>query len=120
MGTAWRRALTHTVTVRRNTTAKSASGATKFVYADVLTGVPCTLQDAGGRLRQDDQGQKGLRKKSALFGEEMMGGVLLQNDLVVDAASGLTYRLTHVHDVVDFNAPHVECVAEQWIPGGRD
>ena len=120
MGTAWRRALTHTVTVRRNTTEKSSSGATKFVYADVLSGVPCSLQDAGGRLKQDELGQKGLRKKSALFGDEMMGGVLQQNDLIVDSASGLVYRLTHVHDVVDLNAPHVECMAEQWVPGGAD
>ena len=119
---AWRRALVHTATVRRNTTTVSASGSTSFHYADVLTGVTCSVQDDAGRLLQADVGQMGLRKASVLFGDEMLG-LLQQNDLLalepVDDG-GRVYRLTHIHEVQDLNAPHVEAEAEQYVPAGRD
>jgi hypothetical protein len=117
--TAWRKALQHVVTVRRNTTAVSPSGATKFVYADVAT-LRCSLQDRGGRLRQDDLGQVPGRSKSAIFGSEA-AAVLQQNDLlVVTAGESGTYRITHIHIVPDKNAPHVEAVVEQWAPSGSN
>lgn len=121
MSTAWRKALHFTATVKRNTTSVSASGATKFVYATIFTGVQCSVQYQGGRLRQDDPGQMGLRKNSALFGEEMIGQ-LRQNDIIVleNSDVGRTYRLTSVHEVIDPNAPHVECVAEQVVTAGGD
>lgn len=121
MGTAWRKALHFTATVKRNTTSVSASGATRFVYATLLTGVLCSVQNATGRMKQDDEAQIGGRKKSVLFGEEMIGQ-LQQNDLIVLESGdvGATYRLVNVHEVVDPNAPHVECQAEQYVPAGRD
>ena len=119
---AWRRALVHTATVRRNTTSVSASGSTTFHYADLLTGVKCSVQDDSGRLLQADVGQMGLRKATVLFAEDMLG-LLQQNDLLVLGGSddgGRVYRLTHVHEVQDLNGPHVEAEAEQYVPAGRD
>lgn len=118
---AWRRALQHVVTVRRNTTAVSPSGATSFVYADVATGLRCSLQDGGGRLRQDDLGQTPKRIKSAIFGREAIS-ILRQNDLLVleNVKVGETYRITHLHTVPERNAPHVEATVEQWAPSGSD
>ncbi len=119
--TAWRRALQHVVTVRRNTTVVSASGATKFVYADVATGLRCSLQDKGGRLQQMELGQLPKRIKSAIFGAEAQV-ILQQNDLLVleNVKVGETYRVTHLHTVPDRNAPHVEAEVEQWSPSGSD
>jgi len=122
VGTAWRKALHFTATVKRNTTSVSASGATTFVYSTVLSGVLCSVQNNTGRMKQDDEAQIGGRKKTVLFGEEMLG-LLRQNDLIVlesSADAGATYRLVNVHEVVDPNAPHVECQAEQYVPAGRD
>ena len=121
MGIAWRKALHFTCTVKRNTTSVSASGATKFAYATLLTGVLCSVQNSSGRMKQDDEAQIGGRKKSVLFGEEMLG-LLKQNDLIVLESGdiGATYRLTNIHEVVDPNAPHVECMGEQYVPAGRD
>ena len=118
---AWRRALQHVVTVRRNTTAVSPSGATMFVYADVATGLRCTLQDGGGRMRQDDLGQLPGRVKTALFGAEAIA-VLQQNDLLVleNVKPGETYRVTALHTVADRNARHVSADVEQWAPSGSD
>lgn len=116
----WRRALQHVVTVRRNTTAVSTSGATKFVYADVAAGMRCSLQDAGGRMVQMELGQLPKRIKVAIFGAEA-ASVLKQNDLlVVTAGETGTYRITHLHIVPDRNAPHVEAKVEQWSPSGSD
>lgn len=111
----------HVVTVRRSTTATSPSGATMFVYADVLVGVRCSLQDKGGRIQQADVGQIPNRVKSAIFGSEVIG-LLKQNDLLVlqNVTVGETYRVTHLHVVPDRNAPHVECTVEQWTPSGSD
>lgn len=119
MTTAWRYALQFTATLRRNTTSVSASGATRFVYADILTGVLVSVQESGGRLRQDDVGQKGLRKVDLIFGEEMLG-VLKQNDLLVLDLDGRTFRITHLHEIVDLNAPHVEGIGEQVVSAGGD
>lgn len=121
MGIAWRKALHFTATVKRNATTVTASGATKFAYTTLLTGVLCSVQNASGRMKQDDEAQIGGRKKSVLFGAEMLG-VLKQNDLIVLESGdvGATYRLVNVHEVVDPNAPHVECQAEQYAPAGRD
>lgn len=117
----WRRAMQHVVTVRRNTTAVSPSGATKFVYVDVATGVKCNLQDRGGRLQQVDLGQYPSRIKVAIFGSEAIN-VLQQNDLLVlqNVRVGETYRITHLHTVPERNAPHVEATVEQWAPSGSD
>lgn len=121
MGTAWRKALHFLVTVKRNTTVVSASGSTKFAYATILTGVAASVQANGGRMKQDDEGQLGMRKTSVLFGEEMIGQ-LQQNDIIVleNNDIGRQYRLTNVHEVIDPNAPHVETVAEQVATDGGD
>lgn len=121
MGILWRKALHFRVTVQRNTTSVSASGSTKFVYSTILSGVAASVQYQGGRLRQDDAGQMGLRKNSALFGEEMIGQ-LQQNDIIIleNNDIGRKYRLTSVHEVIDPNAPHVETIIEQVVSAGGD
>lgn len=120
--TAWLRALRHTVTVRRNATSVSASGATKFAYSTVATGVKCSLQDAGGRMTQNEEGQDPKRKKRALFGPESMG-VLQQNDVLLITAGaevGSSYKIVHLHDVPDPNAPHPSADVEQVESAGGD
>jgi hypothetical protein len=120
--TAWLRALRHTVTVRRNTTSVSSSGSTKFVYSVVATGVKCALQDGGGRMSQADVGQDPKRKKRALFAPAYMG-VLQQNDVLLITAGaevGSSYKIMHLHDVPDPNAPHVEADVEQVESAGGD
>lgn len=119
MGTAWRYALQFSATVKRNTTSVSKSGATKFVYTTIATGVLCSVQYSGGRMKQEDAGQKGLRKVDLLFGEEMIGQ-LQQNDLLVLDQDGRTFRITSLHEVIDQNAPHVEGVGEQRVSAGGD
>lgn len=120
---SWRRALRTLVTVKRNTTATSDTGATRFVYATVAEHVRCSMQDAGGRLRQDDLGQVAGRKKSVTFGPE---ADVQQNDLIVvegggGVPTGLTFRITHFHQSIDNGGTihHQESLAEQWVPSGE-
>ena len=116
MSTAWRAvALRYRVTIKRNTTTTSASGASKFNYTVVLSNVLASLQDASGRMRQLDVGQDGGRMKSMLFGTEMFGQ-LQQNDLVVVGAD--TYKIVHLHEVKENEPRHVEALVVQWQPGG--
>lgn len=109
------------MTIKRNTTATSATGATKFVYAVVATQVLCTIQNSSGRLRQDDLGQIGGRKKTAVFGPE---ADLQQNDLVVvEKVGGLTFRIVNLHQAVALSGSavhHQEAQIEQWVPAGDD
>ena len=121
MSAIWRRALHFTVTVKRNTTSVSASGASQFVYATIATGLACSIQSgSGGRMRQEDVGQVAGKKHSAIFGEEALG-LLQQNDLIIvenAVGGGETFKLYHVHEIIDPNAPHVECDVESWVPAG--
>lgn len=122
MGTFWRRSLRYTVTIQRETTERSASGSTKFTFADLYTGVKASIQSGGGRMRQLDVGQDPGVKHLALFGAEMMD-LLRQGDLLVvegPIEAGRKFKLYHVHNVPDPNAPHVECDIESWLPGGGD
>lgn len=117
MAGAWGRALTYSVTIKRSSTNTSSSGVTKFVYDQIIaTGLLCSIQDYGGRLKQDDLGQFGLRKKSIIADVDF--AVVEQNDLLVDGETGISYRVTHIHFVNDPNAPHYEAIGEQWVPGG--
>lgn len=123
MSTAWRKALHFTVDVQRNTTAISGSGSTRFVYTTVLSGVPCSIQAVGSRMKQDDVGQIPGRRHNVLFGSEMLGNQIQQNDVLVITAGGEVgrkFKVVSTHDVVDPNAPHLEAVVESWIPGGGD
>lgn len=123
MSTAWRKALHFTVNVQRNTTEVSTSGATKFVYATVLSRVACSIQAATGRLKQEDFGQDPARRHNVLFGAEMLGGLIQQNDVLVVVSGGEVgrkFKVVTTHEVVDPNAPHVECAVESWVPGGGD
>lgn len=119
--TAFRRAMRHRVTVKRDATTTSASGATRFNYATLLSGVRCSLQDAGGRMRQDDVGQVAGRKKTAIFGLEM-ATVLQQNDLLVleNFDVGATYKIFHLHTSVGGQGSHVEASVEQLPSAGGD
>ncbi len=116
MTTAWLQALTYSVSVRRNTTQVSLSGATKFAYATIATGLACSLQDSGGRMEQDELGQLPARKKTVIADVDF--AVVRQNDLLVDEVSGETYKVFHTHFVNNANAPHYEADVEQWVPGG--
>ena len=115
---AWSRALTHSVTVKRNTTHKSASGATKFVYARLATGLRCSIQDASGnsRMEVDDFGVLPARKHSVVADVDF--SVVRQNDLLVDEDSGETFKVFHTHYVNHPNAPHYEANIEEWVPSG--
>lgn len=117
MATAWLRALTYSVTVKRGAAQKSASGSTRFVYdAVVAEGLACSLQDAGGRMEQDELGNLPARKKRVIADVDF--SVVRQNDLLVDEDSGETYKVFHVHYVNSPNAPHYEADVEQWVPAG--
>lgn len=108
------------MTVKRNTTATSATGTTKFSYDTVAEHVLCSMQDGGGsRLKQDDVGQVGGRRHSATFGPE---ADLQQNDLVVEEVGGETFRVVHVHEAFGEGGAvhHKETTVEQWIPAGGD
>jgi hypothetical protein len=113
---AWRRLLRHRVTIQRNTTTTSASGATKFNYATVATGVRCSVQDRGGRMRQDDVGQIPARQKSLVCGAEVD---LRQTDHVVleNFEVGKVFVVTHTHNSV---GDHLEAVLEQVVTEGGD
>lgn len=117
MSTAWLRALTYRVTVKRQTTSKSGSGSTKFAYGTVVaTGLACSIQDAGGRMSQDDEGQIPARKKNIIANVDF--SVVQQGDLLVDDVTGQSYRVFHSHFVNNPNAPHYEALAEEWVPSG--
>lgn len=119
--TAWRKAMQHVVNVQRNTTSASPSGATRLAYTTVATGLKCSLQSGGGRMRQTDLGQDPGRVKSAIFGQEAIA-ILQQNDLLVlqNVEIGRRYKIMSLHTVPDANAPHVEATVEQWVPGGGE
>ena len=115
MSSAWARALTYTVTVKRAETQRSASGSTKFAYSTVVaTGLACSIQDAGGRMKQDDLGNIPARRKRVLADVDF--AVVRQNDLLVDEESGETFKVFHTHYVNSPNAPHYEADAETWVP----
>jgi len=116
VSTVWLRALTYTVTVKRNTTQKSASGSTKFVYSVVASGIACSIQDAGGRMEMDEHGNIPGRKKSVIADVDFE--VVRQNDLLVDDVTGQTYKVFHTHFVNNPNAPHYEAQVEEWVPAG--
>jgi len=115
----WRQAMRHLVTVKRGEASTSLSGSVSVDYAVVLAGVPCSVQDAGGRVRDADVGTLPGRRKSVTFGPEM-AGVVLQNDLIEleNVTPGEVYKLTHVHVSVGRLGSHVEAVAEHWAPAG--
>jgi hypothetical protein len=117
LSTAWLRALTYSVTVKRGETVKSASGSTKFVYNTVVTtGLACSLQDDGGRMEQDEFGNVPARKKRVIADVDF--SVVQQNDLLEDEDTGETYKVVHTHYVNNPNAPHYEANVEQWVPAG--
>ena len=115
IGEAYRKFLWHKATVRRNTTAQSNTGVTKFVYADVYTNVPCNVQDGAGRLKQDEQGQSTGKKLNIIFAREW-SSKLFHNDLLV--VNGATFRITHAHDSWYYGQHHVEIQVENYVPSG--
>lgn len=115
IGEAYRRFLWHRVTIKRNTTAESATGVTKFVYATVYTNVPCNVQDGGGRMKQDEQGQTTGKKVNVVFSREWVGK-LQHNDLLI--VNGATYRITHAHQSWYYFPHHVEIQVETYVPTG--
>jgi len=115
IGEAYRRFLWHRATVRRNTTVQSATGVSKFVYSDLFTQVACNVQDAGGRMRQDENGQMSGKKLRVIFAKEW-AGKFQHNDLIV--VNGATFRMTHIHDSWYNGSHHVEVDAEFYAPTG--
>jgi hypothetical protein len=109
--------------VRRNATSTAVSGASKFNYSTVLEHLAASVQDAGGRMRQDEFGQVPIRKASGVFGPEA-SGVLQQNDLLVleNIAPGQTYRVVHLHRSAGPGGSlhHVEAALEQVVTEGGD
>lgn len=120
---AWRRALRHLVTVKRSDTTTTASGSTKFNYAVVAEHLRASVQDAGGRMTQDDLGQRPARKASGVFGPEA-DPVLRQNDLLVleTVDPGKTFRVVHLHRSAGPGGTlhHVEAALEQVVTEGGD
>lgn len=117
MSGAWLRALTYTVTVKRSSQNKSASGATRYVYDQVIaSGLACSIQDDGGRQVADEFGNIPSRKKKIIADVDFE--VVRQNDLLVDDVTGQTYKVFHTHYVNNPNAPHYEAQAEEWVPSG--
>ena len=112
---AYRKFLWHSATIRRNTTAKTSTGTSHFVYADLYTNVPCNVQDGGGRMKQDEQGQTTGKKLSIVFASEW-AGQLQHNDLVV--VNGATFRITHAHQSWYIGPHHVEIGVEVYVPAG--
>jgi len=115
IGEAYRRFLWHRVTVKRNTTVQSDTGVSKYVYSDLYTNVPCNVQDGGGRLKVDEQGNTTGKKVSVLFAREW-SSKLQHNDLLV--INGETYRITHAHDSWYYGQHHVEVLVEVYTPAG--
>lgn len=115
IGEAYRRFLWHRAEIKRNTTAQSATGVTKFIYATVYSGVPCNIQDNAGRMKQDEQGQTTGKKVSVIFAKEW-AGLLQHNDLLI--VNGASFRITHAHSSWYFSPHHVEIQAEVYVPAG--
>jgi hypothetical protein len=119
--TAWRRALRHRVTVMRAVTSVSDTGDSTTSWDTVVSaGVPCSLQDAGGRQRHDAQGLVPARQKRVIFGPEAQN-IVQQNDLLivesVDPAE--TYKVLHLHLASDGNGAHIKGMVEQWMSAGQ-
>ena len=115
IGEAYRRFLWHRATIKRNTTSQSSTGVTKFVYTTVYEGVPCNVQDGGGRMRQDEQGQTTGKSLSVLFAREW-ASKLQHNDLLI--VNGATFRITHAHQSWYHSPHHVEVDVEVYTPVG--
>lgn len=113
----WRRALRHLATVKRPMTSTSPSGASRANAVTIQEHVRCTIQDAGGRMKQDDAGVQQGRKKTSIFGTEA-AAFLAENDTVVleNFEVGQSYRVVHVHHVpYGGGVHHLEVQLEQHV-----
>ena len=116
MSGAWRALLRDRATVKRGETTVSDTGASATAYTTVVaSGVPCSIQDAGGRMRQDDFGQRGERTVRLVFGPEVD---VAQNDLVVDERTLRSYKVMHMQ--MTSNGHHLKGTATQWVMDGGD
>lgn len=108
---AFRRLFRHRCTIQRNTTSVSATGASKFSYANIATNVPCLLVDRGNRMTQGESGIAFRQEKRAMFGAEVVDFDLQEGDLVIEELTSKVYLLVHINPVRGMGGivHHVEC-----------
>lgn len=119
MLTAWYRFLWNRVTIKRNTTVQSDTGTSKFSYTTLFTDVPCNVQDGGGgRMSQEEFGQKKGHKHKITFGPEMIG-LIQVNDLLVFADNSIM-RVVHHYEASHYGETnnHMSVDAETYVPQG--
>lgn len=110
------------VTIKRNMTSTSQTGATKFNWHIIAEHVACALVDNGGRMRQTEAGQVGGRKATAIFPPQCLN-MIQENDLVMVEPCGQpgsrTYKAYHVFLAQGLGGPsHFQVNLEVWSAAG--
>lgn len=109
----------HLVTIRRNATTISGTGATKFNWTTVVEGVPCSIQAGSGKMKVNEFGIVSGHTHDAVFGAEMADVIQLNDQVIITNMGNETFKVVHVHPVLGVGIEYVDVELRIWVPEDR-